>query len=296
MTETVIPAWLDTRAFPFRPHLVDVGTGERLSVTDIGTGPSLVFSHGTPTWSYEWRHLLAALSPDYRCVAPDHLGFGLSPRPTGSDYRPEAHAARFARLVDALGLERYSLVLHDYGGPFALAAALEHPERIERIVVFNSFAWSYGDSPQTRRMAKLAGGKLFRFLYRNVNLSFVISKSAWGDRKTMTRETWPPYLRVFPDKDSRERVLFALAQGLAGAADFCDSIWRRLDLLAGKPIHLIWGMADSAFPPSALARFREKWPQASVHELPGAGHWPHEEQPEVCVDSVRRFLELTRAS
>jgi haloalkane dehalogenase len=290
MQPTPLPSWLDRAAFPFEPHLVDVGSGEQLSVTDVGTGRAVVFSHGTPTWSYEWRHHLRALSEGQRCIAPDHLGFGLSPRPAEADYRPEAHAQRFLRLLDRLGLDRYSLVVHDFGGPFALEAALAHPERVERLVLYNTFAWAFGDTPKTRRLAALAGGGLFRWMYRNLNLSFVIARSAWGDRSTMTRDTWKPYRVLFPDGDSRERVLFALAKSMQGSADYCEGLFRRLDRLAQIPVHLVWGMKDTAFPPRALARFRTVFPRASVLEVETAGHWPHEEQPDRCVASVKAFL------
>jgi haloalkane dehalogenase len=292
-----IPVWLDRAAFPWHPDFVEVGEGERLSVTDTGEGPTLLFSHGTPTWSYEWRHHLRALGGRYRCIAPDHLGFGLSPRPADADYRPEAHARRFAALLDALRVGRYTLVAHDYGGPFALAAALDRPERVERIVLSNSFAWSVASvGPRERRMARLAGSALFRWMYRRLDLSFVISRSAWGDRRTMTAGTWRPYRALFPDADSRERVLWALARAMEGSATFCNGLWQRLDRLRGVPVHLIWGMRDTAFPPSALARFRTAWPHASVLELTEAGHWPHEEQPERCVASVAAFLDASAAA
>jgi haloalkane dehalogenase len=291
MTGTPLPSWLDRAAFPWRPILVDVGDGERLSVTDTGTGPTVLLAHGTPTWSYEWRHHLARLERTRRCIAPDHLGFGLSPRPRGADYRPEAHARRWAAMIDRLGIARYALVAHDFGGPIALAAALEHPERVERIVLYNTFAWPFASGgPRERRMAGMAGSAFFRWMYRRLNLSFVISRSAWGDRRTMTAATWRPYLAVFPDADSRGEVLWALARSMNGSAAFFAGLWARRDRLREVPIHLVWGMRDSAFPPSALARFREAWPHASVDEVADAGHWPHEEQPKRCVDSVAAFL------
>lgn len=293
MAPTELPSWLDREQFPFQPHLVPVGPNETLSVTDVGTGRVLLFSHGTPTWSYEWRHLLRALANGQRCVAPDHLGFGFSPRPVDADYRPEAHARRFSALIDELGIERYGLVLHDYGGPFALQAALEQPERVERLVLFNTFGWSFGDSPRTRHLAKLSGSGLFRWLYRYMNFSFVISKSAWGDKATLSNNTWPPYLKVFCDADSRERVLFALAKAMTGSAEYCASLWRRIDRLAAVPMHIVWGMRDNAFPPSDLARWKTALPHATSLELPTAGHWPHEEQPERCLESVREFLQRT---
>jgi haloalkane dehalogenase len=189
-----------------------------------------------------------------------------------------------------LELRRYSLVVHDYGGPFALHAALDAPERLDRLVIYNSFAWAYGDSPETKRLAALAGSGLFRWLYRNVNFSFWIAKSAWGDRKSNNEQTWAPYLPVFREKDAREQVLFALARAMQGSAPFCDSLWQRLDRLRDVAVHIIWGMKDTAFPPSALARFQSALPHASVLRLETAGHFPHEEQPSRTVASVKDFL------
>ncbi len=124
------PVWLNRAEYPFAVRQI-----ESLSVIDEGGGPPVVFSHGTPTWSFEWRHLILGLRDTHRCIAPDHLGFGLSARPHEADYSPEAHARRFSRLIDALELSRYSLVVHDFGGPIALDEAFNRPERIERLIL-----------------------------------------------------------------------------------------------------------------------------------------------------------------
>lgn len=280
-----LPAWLDREAWPYTPRDV-----EGLSLVDVGTGPTVLFSHGTPTWSFEWRHLIAGLRSTHRCVAVDHLGFGLSPRPLDADYSPEAHARRWRRLLDALDVDRYSLVAHDFGGPIALDAALDRPEQVERLVLFNTIAWPFTEDATLASRARLAGSGLFRWLYRNVNFSFVISRSAWG-RAPRPAETWRRYARVFPDADSRERVLFALARSLSGSTPFFRSLWARRDRLARTPIHLVWGLRDSAFGPAVLERLIEAWPHATVARLPDAGHWPHEEEPARCLSEVRRALE-----
>jgi len=104
-----IPAWVDRMGYPFASRFVAVPAG-RLHYIDEGTGESILFVHGTPTWSYEWRHLVRALSPDWRCVAPDLLGFGLSDRPEGFAWTPEAHATVLAAFVERVELERFTLV------------------------------------------------------------------------------------------------------------------------------------------------------------------------------------------
>src|SRR5688572_2182527 len=123
------PPWLDRDAYPFHLRRAAVPGGE-LSYLDEGAGPAVLFAHGTPTWSFEWRHLVRALAPTHRCIAPDHLGFGLSARPDGADYSPEAHARRFAAFADALDLRDVTLVVHDYGGPIALPWALANRARL----------------------------------------------------------------------------------------------------------------------------------------------------------------------
>jgi haloalkane dehalogenase len=277
--------------FSVRRSLVDVGDGQVLSVADVGSGPVILFSHGTPTWSYEWRHLIAGLSGRYRCIAPDHLGFGLSPRPPDGDYSPEAHAARFGRLIEALGIERYHLVVHDFGGPIALASAVRAPTRPRSLTAFNTFAWAFGDTPRTRAMAWLAGTRLFRWAYGAVNLSFLIARSAWGKGAKPPVTTWAAYARIFPDADSRRLVLWALAKSMRSSSVFCESLWQRRAALRDVPAAIIWGLADSAFRPEALARLHLMLPQASVHRLVRAGHWPHEEEPDVCLDILGKFLD-----
>lgn len=288
---TTLPCSIDRAEYPFTPSLVEVGRSEQLAVVDVGQGPVIVFSHGTPTWSYEWRHLVRGLSAGFRCVAIDHLGFGSSPRPTEGDYRPEAHARRFSALIDRLGLERYHLVVHDFGGPFALDEAVARPERVTSLTAFNTFAWAFGDSPRNRRLARLAGSGLFRWAYGALNLSFRLARSSWGDPRTNTTSTWAPYEAIFPDAASRRLVLWALARSMEGSAAFCESIWNRLPALARVPVLLVWGLADHAFPASALAKLRSRLPHAEVVALPDTGHWPHEEAPERCLEEVRRFVE-----
>ena len=99
---------------------------------DEGDGEPILFVHGTPTWSFEYRHLIAALRGRHRCVALDHLGFGLSERPAGASYTPEAHAARLLAVRRPAGARRFTLVVHDFGGPIALPLALERERPVSR--------------------------------------------------------------------------------------------------------------------------------------------------------------------
>src|SRR5262245_25039500 len=97
--------WVDRDAYPFRSRWCNLPDG-KIHYIDEGQGEAVLFSHGTPTWSFEFRHLVRALSASHRCIAVDHLGFGLSDRPETAVYTPEAHAKRLRELVDRLGLDK----------------------------------------------------------------------------------------------------------------------------------------------------------------------------------------------
>lgn len=286
------PPWVDRAAWPFAPRSFDVG-GPRLHYVDEGTGPPVVLVHGTPTWSFEWRHVIAGLRDRARVIAPDHLGFGLSDRPPAAGYRPEDHAARFRTFIAGVCPSGpITLVVHDFGGPIALDWALDHRERLAHLVVMNSWMWAFDDDPGMRRKARLAGSALGRWLYRRLNASQrLIMPSAYGDRRRLTPAIHRQYLAVFPDADSRERVLFALAQSLLGSGPFFDRLWQRRERLAGVDLQLLWGTRDSAFPPSMLERWQQTFPQARTTALDDAGHWPHEEAPQAVVDALRATLE-----
>jgi len=257
--------------------------------------------HGTPTNSYEYRHLIAALSKRFRCIAPDHLGFGESARPRSFAYTPEAHAAVLREFVERLGLDDFTLVVHDFGGPIGLPLITDHPSHsphpphsphVSRLILMNTWAWPLDDDPKMARGARFIGGAIGRFLYRYANASLrLIMPSAYGDRKKLTPEIHRRYLDVFGDRDARVLVLHALAKSLLGSRSHYQSLLDRLDRLRAMPVLIVWGMKDSAFQPYQLERWRQLLPGAQVETIEGAGHWPHEEEPGRVVAAIERFLE-----
>ena len=284
------PAWLDRAAYPFTPHWADLPSG-RMHYVDEGRGDTLLFVHGTPTWSFEFRHLIKALSRRYRCVAPDHLGFGLSDRPADAAYTPEAHAARLEAFVAHLGLDCVTLVAHDYGGPIGLPLALAADTRVARLILFNTWMWPFDDDPDMVRKGRLAGGALGRLLYKYANASLrLIAPSAYGDRSKLTPAIHRQYLEVFRDRGARVRVLHALARGLLQSGPFYATLYGRIDRLRHLPALIVWGMKDTAFLPYQLARWEQQLPHADVRRLPHAGHWPHEEAPDDVLAAVNAFL------
>jgi haloalkane dehalogenase len=287
-------AGVDRHSYPFANHWFETPAG-RMHFVDEGHGPLVVFVHGTPTWSFEWRHLIRSLRSTHRCIAPDHLGFGLSDRPGDFPYTPESHARNFAAFVDGLALDGMTLVVHDFGGPIALPVCLAAPARVHRLVLINTWMWSFSGDPDMERKARIAGSRLGRFLYRRLNFSLrVLMPSSFGERRKLTPRLHRQYLDRFLDPDSRDRVLWPLARSLLGSGSWFDSLWQRRGTLGGRPALLLWGLADSAFPPRQLARWQEVLPDARVVRYAGAGHWPHEERPVQVARDLHDWLAATR--
>lgn len=282
-------SWVDRQAYPFQSRYVRLSSGE-MHYVDVGTGEPILLVHGTPTWSFEYRHLITALSTRFRCIAPDHFGFGLSERPQGFAYTPEAHAAAIAKFVETLGLDRFTLVVHDFGGPIGLPLALRPSSPVHKLVLLNTFAWPIDDDPAMARPAKLIGGAVGRLLYEYANASQrLIMPSAYGDKKKLTTAIHHQYLAVFRDRKARVLVLHALAKALLGSRAHYQSL---LDALPSMrvPALVLWGMKDSAFKPYQLARWQALLPSATIIRLDQAGHWPHEEEPARVIEAIERFL------
>jgi haloalkane dehalogenase len=125
--------------FPFESHYREVD-GLRLAHLDEGEGAPVIFMHGEPTWSFLWRKVIPPVrDAGFRCLAPDLAGFGRSDKPTDIDwYSYDRHTAITAKLLEDLDVRGASIVVHDWGGPIGLRLAVEHPERIERIVILDT--------------------------------------------------------------------------------------------------------------------------------------------------------------
>ena len=274
-----LPEWVDRAEYPFQPRRLDTPEGA-ISFVDEGSGPPVVLVHGTPTWSFLWRRLIRHLAPRHRVIAPDHLGFGLSDKPRDAAYTPADHARRLGTLLDALDVDDVTVVAHDFGGPIALAWALEHRARVARLALCNTWAWPLDGDPRVVKGARLAASALGRLLYTRFNASpRLLIPAAVADRRALSRAVHRQYLLPFPDAHSREAP-WALARALLGAGAWYDALRSRLGELAGVPTLLAWGMRDPTFGPAYLARWREALPEAHVVEIAGSGHFVPEEVPE----------------
>lgn len=286
----MIPPWLDPTLYPFTPRTFRTPHGA-MSYLDEGSGPPVVMVHGTPTWSFLYRHFVKALSGRYRCVVPDHLGFGLSDKPKGFAYTPAAHAENLAALLEHLDLDDYTLVVHDYGGPIGLGATLERPERVRALIVMDTWLWSNAGTRSFETAGKIAASSLGRFLYRRLNFSpRVLLPQGFADKSKLTRAAHHHYLAPFPTPSSREAA-WVLARELTASSAWYDGLYKRLNTLITVPTLLLWGAKDPFFPEAYLRRWRDLFPHAEVAELASVGHFVPEEAPAASLEHIAPFLQ-----
>jgi len=285
------PDWLNRSAYPFPARWVETDAG-RLHVVDVGDGPAVLLVHGTPTWSFLYRRLIDDLRQDHRVVAPDLLGFGLSDKPATEAVAPEAQARHLRVLVDRLGLDRFALVVHDFGGPIGLSLALDRPEQITRLALFNTWMWPRTDAA-TRWASRFFGTSLGKGLYTRWNFSPNVMLPA------LTHQPLDPavhahYQRPFPTPSDRHAP-WVCARDLAGASDWYAALWDRRDRLRDIPALLLWGEQDPGFGRDALRRWEGAFDQVETVTFPDAGHLPQEEAPEAVRAALRSFLATSPA-
>ena len=283
----MIPPWLDRTEYPFEPRTFDSGSGV-MRFVDAGDGAPVVMVHGTPTWSFLYRHLVKGLSDRYRCIVPDHLGFGLSDKPPAYSYRPAEQARNLARLIDSLRLEDITLVVHDFGGPIGLSYAIERPENVRRLVLFNTWMWSFRGDRRRELAGRLFGSAPGRLLYRFGFSVQRLWRDAIRDKQRYTPAVHHQYVAALAPPMARHAT-WVYARELLGSSQWYDSLWTRRARIARIPALLVWGMKDPAFG-DLLPRWRGVFERAQVIELPDTGHAPPEERAPEILPALRDFL------
>ena len=290
-TTTVRPDWVSDAMYPFESRFFTTPSGQRMHFVDEGEGESIVFVHGNPAWSFEFRHLIAGLRSEFRCVAPDHIGFGLSSRSNRrEDHHPESHANRFAALLDHLDLRDMTLFMTDWGGPIGLDFARKQPDRVTRIVLANTWCWPVGDDFHFRSFSFLMSSWIGQYLLkrRNVFVNRVMPKAV-GDRTILTPEIMAHYRAAQPSPGARAANA-ALPGYIVGAGDWLGSIWRERAAFADKPALILWGHKDIAFRKKELDRWKAALSDYELREFEDCGHFLAEEAPESLVAALRTFM------
>jgi haloalkane dehalogenase len=278
--------------YPFASHHLPLDS-LRYHYLDEGAGRSLLMVHGNPTWSFYWRNLVFAFRDRCRAVVPDHIGCGMSDKPQDYPYRLSQHIENLVRLIEHLDLTDISLLVHDWGGAIGLGAALQVPDRVARIVLFNTGAYPPPYIPFRIRVCRTP--ILGQWAIRRLNLFARAALSmAVNKHERMTPAIRAGLLAPYDSWENRVAIHrfvadIPMSQRHPTWQTLAD-IETGLPTLADRPIMAIWGMRDWCFTPVCLDRFLAVFPDAEVHRLEDAGHYVVEDAHEEIVPLVERFL------
>lgn len=262
-----------------------------------GDSPALLFVHGNPTWSFHWRNLIAANREKYRCVAPDHLGCGLSnlqPRPL----RLADHIVNLVDLIRHLDLRRITLVAQDWGGAIGLGGLLRERDRFERIVLYNTGAFRPWFIPLRIRVCRWpVFGKLA--LQGANGFSRAALRMTLARKSQLQSAAAEGYLAPY-DTWTRRAAVYQFVKDIPLSSSHptwhtLGEIEDNLPSIQQIPKLLVWGMKDWCFTPECLDKFVAAWPDAEVHRLADVGHWVVEDAPEKAAKYLGDFLAATES-
>ncbi|MBK6527451.1 MAG: alpha/beta fold hydrolase [Crocinitomicaceae bacterium] len=281
--------WLDTKEYPFQSNYFEIN-GQKLHYIDEGKGETILFVHGTPSWSFDFRNSIKALQDQYRCIAIDHIGFGLSDKPEVYDYSTQNHSATLEKFTLDKKLENITLVVHDFGGPIGLNFAMRYPDKIKKLVILNSWLWSSQTDPDFIKLSKILKSPLLHFLYRYLNFSpkFILPKS-FGDHK-LSRHLLKQYTKPFANKTQRTGAL-AFAKSLLNDQNWFEELWNKRKTISAKPTLFIWGMKDPVIKSKYLEKFESGFTHSKTIRLETCGHFPQEEQAEETIIALQNFFK-----
>lgn len=253
-----------------------------------GTGTPVVFWHGNPTDSRDWLPFIERL--EVPAFAADMPGFGRSEKPDRDrfDYSMETYARWAVALLDALGLRRYATLVHDWGAT-GLLAALRQPERVERMVAFNTvpfgvgYRWHWIARHFWRRRVL---GELFNTGATIKPLASLVLRQSRPGFKRMPEDFLRRFAQNWSDPKMR-RAMLALYR--SADPEQLEEAGRNLDGLTA-PTLILWAQNDPYIPPVYGRRLAERLPNAALVELEDAGHWPWFDRPEA-IDYAVKFLD-----
>jgi haloalkane dehalogenase len=273
--------------FPFAPHYLD-WDGLRMHYLDEGEGDPVLCLHGEPTWSFLYRRMIPALSSVARVIAPDYIGFGRSDKPIDAAwYTFDRHCASIARLVEALDLQRLTVVVQDWGGPIGLRLAVEQPERVARIVILNTGVGGGRPPSETwlrfRDVVRAAGG--------DFQAGRLIRTAAV---RGLADEVVAAYDAPFPVPESKAGVL-AFPEQVPTEPEHSNTaplMAIREALKAWeKPALVLFGDSDPIFRPAVADAIARLIPGALPAEVvANAGHFVQEDAGEEVAGRIVEFL------
>lgn len=275
--------------YPFKRNGFNIN-GNNMNYVDEGQGHPVIMLHGNPTWSFYYRNLGKALKDNYRVIIPDHIGCGLSDKPQDYEYTLENHIQNLGKLVKSLGITKFSLIVHDWGGAIGMGYATRHPENISNIIIQNTAAFRSQEIPFSIRICKtpILGEPFVRAFN-----GFAFPATFMASEKKLSSTIKKGYL--LPYNNYRNRI---------ATAKFVKDIplsknhrsYKTLEVIENNlnkmkcPIMVLWGKKDFCFNDHFLDRWKEIYPEAIYKEFKNAGHYVLEDGGNEILEDVKGFL------
>lgn len=245
---------------------------------------AVVFVHGNPDVGSDWEPLMSRVSPFARVIAPDMPGFGGAERRANQDYTVAGYAAHLGGLLDQLGVNRAHVVAHDFGGPFSLAWAAGHPDRVASLTLINTgvfidYRW--------HRMARLWQTPVVGEIVIGAMTPGLARRVLRHDNPGLPGK-WVDQIAAHATPRGTKRAILRLYRSAVPPKLLEDVIG---PLRQRDPDTLVvWGDRDVYLPVALAERQRRVFPRARIETLPGVGHWAWLEQPERVAELVVPFL------
>lgn len=260
---------------------------------DEGKGPVIVMIHGNPTWSFYYRNLIHTLKNDFRVIAIDHIGCGLSDKPQKYTYTLRQHIDNALSLIESLNIDRFSLVLHDWGGAIGMGVACSCPERLDKIVVMNTAAFRSSRLAFRIKVCRIPFfGKIIVRLFNGfawpatfmavqnkmdekVKTGYLAPYNSWKNRIATHR-----FVVDIPMSDDHPsyNTLVEVEAGL-------DEIKKY-----GIPLLIVWGGKDFCFNDSFYYEWKERFPNAESTYYPDSGHYLLEDNKDEVNARIATFF------
>ncbi|MBC9035010.1 alpha/beta hydrolase [Sphingomonas sp. JC676] len=291
----------------FELQRIPLPTGVELDVAIAGSpaNPAIILLHGFPESHRTWRHQIPALARDHYVIAPDQRGFARSSKPEGvENYAPARPVADLLALADHIGVGRFTLVGHDWGGAIAWMAALQNPDRISRLVIVNAphplvFQRSLFDDAEQR-----AASQYIR-AFRNPDIDRHIAAlgvEGFFDT-TFVRHADPallaPERAAYIDEWSQPGAMTAMLNWYRASAIQVPAIDENPERPAWldapfppitQPTLVIWGMQDKALLPSQLDGLDALVTDLTIVRVEDGGHFVPWDKPEAVTAAMREWL------
>jgi len=289
--------------WPFLPNFFD-GNGFLMHYVDEGPRQAnpIILLHGEPTWGYLYRKFIPELSKSYRVVVPDMMGFGKSETPQDKEYTLKTHVENLSSLIDYLKLTNITFVGQDWGGPITAAYSIRNLDKVKSFVLINTlFGYSKEERPKNlspwfQWINKHYQDKTLDGILGELGSTLLsVMKIPNFTNNDIINDTWiNAYSSPFPDRASCIGAInFPLDALLNRIVPYIVEGIKQGDLksLCSKPAILAYGMKDKAIEPDyAIRDFKALFPGSKVVEMPNAGHYSQEDEPELLINLIEEFM------